>query len=267
MARFEIGRFACAVIEVGPVGPYQATDLCVNATPDEAADLLGGTEIMTGLNSLLVRDGERVILVDTGMGMFMPEGSARLRERLAAEDVAPEDVTMVLTSHAHPDHIGGHVVDGKPTFPHATYLFSKVEWDHFVGGTGVEMFDQAAQAVLPTLEAAGLVEWMGSGEILPGIEVVEAPGHTPGHVAFGIFDSGKRGLYLADSFLYPRHLERPELYSAFDWNGPQSAQSRVKLVERAATERATLVVYHLDAPGIGRVDKVADAYRWVSGLP
>jgi glyoxylase-like metal-dependent hydrolase (beta-lactamase superfamily II) len=266
-ARFEIGRFSCAVIEQGPSEPYPAAALCANVGPEEAAAVLGGAEMALGMNSLLVRTGREVLLIDTGIGALAPGALERLHKRLGEEGIAPEDVALVLTSHAHPDHIGGHLTDGKPTFPRAKYLFSKVEWDTFVvNGTGVEMFDQAAQALLSPLEKAGVVELLGSGEILPGIEVIEAPGHTPGHILFALADEGKRAIYAADTFLFAKHAERPEIFSGFDLDGPGSVETRRRVFRRASDDRALLVVYHLDGPGVGRVEAAGKAWRWVAGI-
>ncbi|HVL91390.1 MAG TPA: MBL fold metallo-hydrolase [Actinomycetota bacterium] len=262
MTQFRIGRFTCAVIDAGRVGPSSAADLCLNVPEHEAVDYVGGAEILAGMNCLMLRDGENVILIDSGLGAFAPDGPERLRAGLDAHGVSPEDVSMVLTSHTHRDHIGGHVMEGAPAFPRARYLFSKVEWDHAAISSA-----EATQSILPVLADADVVEWLPSGEVLPGIEVIDAPGHTPGHVAFGISDEGMRCLYLADSFLYPRHLERPELYSRYDWDGPMSVETRKKLIGRAAAERATVVVYHLDAPGLGTIEEADRIYRWVPTIP
>ncbi|MGM4915249.1 MBL fold metallo-hydrolase [Rhizobium sp. 768_B6_N1_8] len=73
------------------------------------------------MDALLVKAPKRVILIDTGVG-------GALQQSLAQAGTKPEEVTDILITHSHPDHMGGLVKDGKLAFPKATIRMSSAEW-------------------------------------------------------------------------------------------------------------------------------------------
>jgi glyoxylase-like metal-dependent hydrolase (beta-lactamase superfamily II) len=73
------------------------------------------------VDALLVKAPKRVILIDTGVG-------GALQQSLAQAGTKPEEVTDILITHSHPDHMGGLVKDGKLAFPKATIRMSSAEW-------------------------------------------------------------------------------------------------------------------------------------------
>src|SRR5439155_19729662 len=88
--------------------------------------------VPTGLNSVLVRTGEKNILIETGIGSKLPEKMvqifgqpAKLLEKLSAAGLSPDNIDIVINSHLHFDHCGWNTVREncaiKPTFPRAIY--------------------------------------------------------------------------------------------------------------------------------------------------
>ena len=141
-------------------------------------DLLDGGMVEFVFGGFLVRGaGDRVIVVDGGIGAAAdPQygiGGGQLLFSLESVGVDPGDVTDVLFTHLHFDHIGWASTDGSPTFPNATYRCDRRDWDHFVGT------DDFATARLRPVEDR-FEAWDGDAPIAPGVDVRLCAGHTPG---------------------------------------------------------------------------------------
>src|SRR5579864_5824445 len=166
-----------------------------DAQPEEwqpyvSLDEHGRTEL--ALNCLLLRVGERCILVDTGFGP-RPDGPelGQLFGSLAEVGVSREHVDTVVISHPHGDHIGGAVLgNGDATslaYPAARYWLSRADWDHFTEPQTLAR--GALQDKLPPLERAQRLELAdGEQEIAPGVRLLPLPGHTPGHMGVALTD-------------------------------------------------------------------------------
>jgi glyoxylase-like metal-dependent hydrolase (beta-lactamase superfamily II) len=211
----------------------------------------------------LEKDGEKDGLAPT---------SGDLLKHLSAEGIAREEITTVVLTHAHPDHIGG-VLDasGKPAFPNAQYVMSKTEWDFWTSNPdlhNLELDDGIKELLVITaqknlLPLKGRIELLdGEKEVVPGVHVIPAPGHTPGHIALAISSSKAQLLHVADSVLHPMHLENPAWRNAFDLNQDDAATTRQRLLDRAVADNANVLAYHFPFPGIGRVIKSGNAWKW-----
>ena len=150
----------------------------------------------------------------------------KLEAALAAEGVAPEDVSVLVITHAHLDHIGGLAKDGAPAVPRRPPrdLADRVGVVARPGRPGRRRSAAAARAagVLELVDAARRAR---SRRAAPA-----APGHTPGHLAVEI--PGEL-LFLADAIVDPRHVEHPEWAMAFD----EDREAVVRTRRRAARPR------------------------------
>ncbi len=144
-------------------------------------------------NLTLVRDGKNTILFDVGSGAnFMPS-AGKLGGAMEEFGLDPSDVTHVVFTHAHPDHLWGLMDDfDDPVFPEAQYMISKVEWDFWIDPTTVEKMNEArktfavgAKRNLEIIEDK-ISRFNFSEEIIPGIQALDTRGHTPGHTSFEI---------------------------------------------------------------------------------
>jgi glyoxylase-like metal-dependent hydrolase (beta-lactamase superfamily II) len=175
----------------------------------------GRLEMPTG--GFLIRGGGRAVLVDAGMGYVeaMPEIGGKLLESLTALGCKPEDITDVLFSHLHFDHIGWSSREGKPFFPNATYRCHSKDWDHFMT-KAIPQGPMADMLGLPGTEAwlgpiaDRVVAWDGDGGVLPGIDVRDAPGHTPGSTVLVISSGTDRAVLLGDAVHCPVELLEEE---------------------------------------------------------
>lgn len=268
---FRVGNFRCIAIRDG--GHLGSADfLFCNAPEQEVAQALRthgleADQLKSSWTCLLVDTGEKTLLVDTGIGSGVSEGGTLLSQ-LAQEGYPAENIDLVFLTHGHPDHIGGCTDDNsKLVFSQARYLMGKTEYGFWTSNENLLTLNEGmrkfARKNLPAIqERVKLIE--GGEEILPGIQVVEAFGHTPGHMGLEIRSQGEILLHLADVALHELHVEHPEWYAPVDMQPEQMIATRYKWLERAATSGAKVLCYHFDFPSIGYVLQAGDTWRWRS---
>ncbi|MBI2777304.1 MAG: MBL fold metallo-hydrolase [Chloroflexi bacterium] len=251
--------------------------ILAGAPPDELATAVIGHADAEGMlpvayDSLLIHSGGRVVLVDAGLGeLSESEGAGgKLASGLASLGIAPEDVDVVVISHGHADHIGGLIrTSGDvrvPVYGRATHWFWRDEWTFWTSETVLASMPvdlaEPARACLPPLADADLVELADAEqEVAPGIVVIPAPGHTPGHVAVVIESNGERATYLGDSVFHPLNVAYPDWACVFDVDRVAAAASRGWLLDRAARDGSLVLAAHLGSPG--RVQPRGHGYRFV----
>ncbi|WP_226779128.1 MBL fold metallo-hydrolase [Oceaniglobus trochenteri] len=191
----------------------------------------------------VVATGDEVVLFDTGTD---PDG---IRTALAAAGHAPEDITTVVITHMHGDHIGGLMAGDAPTFPNAKYVTGQVEYDAWS-----KMDNDGFKAKVAPL--ADRMSFLKDGDSpLPGITAVSAFGHTPGHMAYHLESGSDRLLLMADTANhYVWSLAYPEWEVKFDADKAAAAESRKKILGMVAADRIPLVGYHMPFPGLGYVE-------------
>jgi glyoxylase-like metal-dependent hydrolase (beta-lactamase superfamily II) len=213
------------------------------------------------LTCVLVRVGERRILIDTGFGPRpdRPE-VGQLGRSLADVGVSPGEIDTVVISHAHGDHIGGAVQgsgdSARPAFASARYWLGRGDWDHFSPPERAEQTG-LTDKLLPLRTAERLDLADGEQEIAPGVRLLPLPGHTPGHMGVAFTSGQEMAVYVGDLIHHPLQIEHPEWSPVFDSLPPLSRETRRSLLERARRERSLVLSYHLPFPGIGRVDSGA----------
>jgi len=280
---FNIGAFKCMAVTDGthtyapPVFPPPVTFLFANAPSNELKPLLRAhsiepelwTEWVSPYICLLVDTGQVRVLVDTGAnGLVLSTG--KLRQNLQSEGIAPEDIDLVILTHAHPDHIGGNTLDdGQLAFPNARYAMWKGEWEFWTSKEAEEKLDEHVREVLlgftrknlpPIQDRLDLIEH--EREILPGIMSIAAPGHTPGHMALLISSEGEQLLHIVDTVLHPIHVEKPEWFAAIDFVPDQVVATRHRLLKRAAEEKSLVLAFHFPFPGLGHIIQKGDGWMW-----
>jgi glyoxylase-like metal-dependent hydrolase (beta-lactamase superfamily II) len=103
-------------------------------------------------------------------------------------------------------------------------------------------------------------------EVVPGVRVIPAPGHTPGHLALMVTSEGRHLLNLGDAAVHPLHLEQPELENGFDQAAATAAATRRELLQRAVEERMGLMAFHFPFPSVGSVTpREEGGWTWSPG--
>jgi len=230
---------------------------------------LGQQTLEPECNLALYQDGTNTVLFDVGAGAdFMPT-AGNITDSLATLGLSPEDITHVLFTHAHPDHIWGLLDDfDDPMFTQAQYFMGRKEWDYWWNPETVNTIDEnrtvfavGAKRRMEAIE--GAVTFIDDGdEVLAGISAIETFGHTPGHMAFDIQD---KALIVGDA-IGNHHMafHHPDWASGSDQIADQGIIARSMLLDRLVSEQKTVVGFHLPNGGMGRVERADGAYRFIS---
>lgn len=228
-------------------------------------------ELRPPCNLALYRSGDRLVLFDAGSGPNFQPTAGKLLESLETAGVAPGDITDVIFTHAHPDHLWGVVDDfDEVLFPEATFHMSQTEWDFWRADATLgampedrKVFVVGARSRFDAIEDR-TKRFASGAEVAAGIEAFGTPGHTPGHMAFVVHGLDEPVLVVGDALSNdPVSFARPDWHWGADQEPAEGAATRLKLLDRLASEKLRLVGFHLPGDGMGRVEREGAAYRFV----
>lgn len=224
------------------------------------------------LNLTLYRDGKRVVLFDVGSGPnFMPT-AGKLLDAFDAKGISPDDITDVVFTHAHPDHLWGVFDDfDEPVFPKANYHISQAEWDYWTDENTVNTIGDMRQAFavaakrLLTAIADKTTRFNMGKEIMPGIMAHDTSGHTPGHASFEVRLGTESVMVLGDC-VGNHHISfmHPDWVGGMDQDRQKAAKTRAAQLNRLADEKMTFIGYHFPYPGIGKADRFGDGFKFIA---
>jgi glyoxylase-like metal-dependent hydrolase (beta-lactamase superfamily II) len=273
-SRFTLGDFEVTTLLDGlrpGDGPYPAFGENQSAEAVAALmreNLLPSDRFVNGFTPTLINTGTDLILFDTGLGAgARANGMGQLPSRLHASGYEPENVSVVVITHMHGDHIGGLMEEGAPTFPNARYVMGQAEFDFWaaperLSGPAEGNARAVAANVTPLADRTSFVN--DGGEVVSGIRAMAAPGHTPGHMIFTVESAGKRLVLTADTANhYVASLRQPDWHVRFDADKAMGAATRRKVFDMIATDRLPFIGYHMPFPALGYVEKIATGYRYV----
>ncbi|MDR1044324.1 MAG: MBL fold metallo-hydrolase [Candidatus Adiutrix sp.] len=217
-----------------------------------------------------VRRGPEVMLIDAGLGQPEPgERQSRLPAGLAGAGLSPEQVTWLLLTHLHGDHLGGLIKGREKAFPKARVLVSRPEAEFWLSDLSLEKypgrkanFDLARQAA--ELYGPSWETFEPGAEVAPGLTSVDLRGHTPGHSGF-LLESGPARVLFWGDLMHAAALQFPcpELNADFDMDPDRSRAVRRAFLEKSAREGWLIAGAHLPFPAVGRVEKLPEgAFRF-----
>ncbi len=248
-----------------------------DAMPEELAVILGlAADAQANpmeISPVLVSSGADKILFDTGTGGMMgPDAGGQLVESLKAAGLAPDAITKVIFTHAHPDHMWGTIsADGAHTFANASYHMAEAELNFWsTPDLATKMPAEMADMVMNTQKQLTamkdrIVTFKPGSEVVPGIAVIDTAGHTPGHVSFEL--AGGDGLILTgDAITVPAvFFAHPEWKFGFDADGELAGKNRRMLLDMVAAGKKQMLGYHWPFPGLGRAEVKDGAFVYVAG--
>jgi glyoxylase-like metal-dependent hydrolase (beta-lactamase superfamily II) len=274
----QVGDVEVMVISDG-VLPITASTMATNAAPAELSawlkDMYLPPEITDWpLNVAVVRSGDKVILVDSGLGSEFPgfPRAGQLAMRLDAAGIDPATVTDVVLTHLHMDHIGGLLVDG---------LRGRLRTDVRVHLAAAEAdFWEApdfSRTVMPApipdvlrstatkfldLYRGQLRPFETEYEVAPGVLIRRTGGHTPGHSIVRVESRGEALTFAGDAVFQPG-FEKPDWQNGFEHDPEESTRVRLRLLKELAATGEQLVATHLPFPSLCHVAEAGNAFRFV----
>lgn len=256
----QIGRFRIDLVSTGPLWLDGGSMFGVAPKPlwEKAygpTDETNRVELVA--NIMLIRFGEKAVLVDCGCGSKMSDkltriygidrGKAEPRNALAPFGIAPEDITDVVLTHLHFDHAGGATtyVDGqlRPSFPNATYYIQKQQLDWAMNPTDKDRASYFPENFMPVVESGRLCILEGETELLEGVGIHVFNGHTAGLQTVSVKDGRETIFYAGDLMPTSAHIPLP-FNTAFDNNPVLSIEEKRQLLTRAVDENWTIAFEH-----------------------
>ncbi len=281
VARYQVGEFDIAVVSDGELrldgGAVFGLVPRVMWEPIVGSDQIDAQHrIPQALNCMLVRRGDDIVLVETGMGnkhapevreKAWPGDYGYLLERLGQLGIRPEDVTAVANTHLHADHCGWNTVRqgdrAVPTFPNARYYVQAGEYEAAMHPNERTRGTYYAENFVPLEESGQLELVKGEHQIVPGLHFLPTPGHTEDHASLVLASQGETAIYTGDLVHHDVQIERPAWIAAFDVMPLVSLETKKALAERAIRDQALLICVHNSFPGVGRLTEVDGKRRFV----
>lgn len=235
------------------------------AVRDAAVAAWGASTVDMDVNLFLLKGPDGVTLVDAGTGPFWGPQLGLGRAALAEAGVQPEDVVRVLVTHLHGDHALGLFADDGAYFPNAEIIAPKADLDFFGNSALKETvptyrrggFDIAARLLASYGKRVRPVE---EGPVLPEIEAIAMPGHTPGHFGYLIGEGAEKLILWGDLVHAPAlQLDDPDFCFIYDADAAQGARSRRSIFARASREGWTASGGHVS--GFVRVEPAGEVWR------
>ena len=257
-----IHRFRHHDIEGAIIRVLEDEELTVNEFLSEEHQLEDGNVYEFAYTCCYLKHRGKHILVDAG---FDPDTTPGALESI---DVFPEDIDLVLLTHADRDHVAGVLMhDGTLTYPHARHVISKQVWEHLSDPSTLEALDDERRAFYHKLARAldSSIELIDDeSDIADGIRFIPHDGHRAGHAVYEFASSETPLIHSGDAFFHPIFAEHPDWANLTDSAPELAVESRKNLVERASTSAALILSTHIPFPGIGQIRKLDELlYQWI----
>lgn len=225
--------------------------------------------IYTSINAFLLDNGKQVVLIDAGGSAALSGSMGKLLSSLKMSGYEPEDISTILLTHLHPDHIGALAQDGKMTFPNAHLYVSEAEAAHWLAPSrnsgDLPYFQGTRQAIAPYQQASRLHTLAPHRTPIAGVQAVSLPGHTPGHLAYRVSSGNESLLFWGDTVHnFVLQFTDPAIYIDFDQDSKNARISRTKILQDAQKSGEWIAGAHMPFPGIGQVLTAGkNSYRWL----
>jgi glyoxylase-like metal-dependent hydrolase (beta-lactamase superfamily II) len=235
-------------------------------------------ELRLSIHSWLLKYRGRHILIDCSCGNcktrpmrpMWHQKRFNFLENLAAAGSSPDQISLVINTHLHADHVGWNTYldkgEWQPTFAKARYLMSRKDYEHF---SRVEQdpalppaaFGSFVDSVAPVVEK-GLVDFLDPPtQIESWLKVVSTPGHSPGHMSVIVESEGKKAIFCGDVLHHAFQVARPELNSSAFTNLDDAIRSRRQVLEWCADEGMLLLTGHFTEPFFFRVKRDGQVFK------
>jgi glyoxylase-like metal-dependent hydrolase (beta-lactamase superfamily II) len=252
-----------------------AVSMALPGSEDEAGELLAAQglsrdTVRSDCNLTLFRDGTNTVIFDVGAGPAFLPNTGMLLASLEEMEIDPADVTHVVFTHAHPDHIWGLYDDfDEMVFANAQYMISRAERDFWLDPATIDLMPEDRQSfAVGAARNLGLIEdrieaFDFGQEILPGVFSIDTSGHTPGHTSFELRSGSESAVVLGDALTNSVvSFARPDIHTGTDQDPEKGAQTRRQLLDRMVADKLRFIGYHLPHPGLGMAERDGSFFRY-----
>lgn len=274
--KMSLGAMEVIALNDGALRRPLGAEFVTNAPLDQVKALLASQHLSAEyvdipFTPFLIVSGKQRILMDTGLADNGPPTTGRLLANMEAAGFKPTDITDVILSHFHGDHINGlRFKNGNLVYPNAKVHVPAPEHAFWTDENNIKNAPEAmkgayagVQRALGGLSPGQLVKFNPGSEVAPGITSVAAFGHTPGHTLFTVKSQGKNFIYVADLTNVPALFARnPDWSVVFDMNPEMARQTRRKVFEMLVNEKMIAGGFHFPFPAMGTIAKEANGYQF-----
>lgn len=277
----QVGDIEVLVISDG-VLPITAKTLATNADAGEFGHWLQDNFLPPDvldwpLNVVVVRTGDRTILVDAGLGVEFPDfpRAGQTVHRLEAAGIDPGAVTDIVLTHLHMDHVGGLLTEGlkerlRPDLRVHTATSEAEFWE--APDFSETVMPAPVPDALRSIASRFLDEYRSQlqtfeqeYEVAPGVLISRTGGHTPGHSIVRLESRGDRLTFAGDAVFAPG-FDNPEWQNGFEHDPEEATRVRIALLRELAATGESLVATHLPFPSVCKVATAGDAFRCVPAV-
>ncbi|TCL69796.1 MBL fold metallo-hydrolase [Rhizobium sp. BK251] len=272
--RYKVGSVEVTAIYDGiwrkPHDPKFIRNASVEDTKEALAKAGQTTDFMPiPLTVVVLKVDDRLIMMDAGSGVGQWQANAKhLPANMAAAGIDYKKIDTIMISHFHPDHVWGLMEKGTndPVFPNAELIVNAAEFNWW---TDPGRLDKLAPDRKPAGKRIAEVfpKWKNwklvddGAEVAPGIRLISAPGHTPGHSVYLVDAGSDQFMVSADIMYVPALLApHPEWQGAYDQDGPMAVDTRRKLIDRVIADNIKICGSHFPFPGTGTFVKDGNSY-------
>lgn len=274
--KYKVGDIEVAAVYDGIWRKPHDPTFIKNASIEDTKEALSKAGLTTEfmpipLTVTVLKIGGKYVMIDSGSGVGQWQANAtNLPANMKAAGIDRDQISTILISHFHPDHVWGLMEKGTnaAVFPNAELVVNSTEYKWWTEPGRVEKLPEGRRPagkrisdVFPTWKNWKLVE--DNAEVAPGVRMLAAPGHTPGHSVF-LVTSGKDQLMASNDAMYVPALlaPHPDWQGAYDQDGATAVTTRRKLMDRIIADKMMVCGAHFPFPGRGTFTKDGDAYAF-----
>ena len=276
-AKFKVGDIEVIQIYDGIWEKPHDEKFIRNATLDDAKAALkkaGMTDAFVPIPFTItaVRIGGRTIMFDSSTGgQLAPTAGRLVAKNLAAAGIQPADISTIIVTHFHPDHIWGLMAKdtNAQIYPNAEIIVPENEYKHWTAEGLVEKVPEGARGMVRRIQST-LPTWKNvkqaaaGTEVTPGVRSMATHGHTPGHTSYVVSSGSSTMIVAGDVTNIPAlNMANPGWHLAFDAIPDMAEAGRRKLMDQVVADKTILTGYHWGLPGAGTIQKDGNGYALV----
>ena len=274
--KYKVGSLEVTAVYDGiwrkPHDPAFIKDVSVDDTKAALAKAGLTTEFMPiPLTVVVLKMNGRTIMMDAGSGVGQWQANAtHLPANMKAAGIDYKAIDTIMISHFHPDHVWGLMEKGTndPVFPNAELIVNATEYNWWTDPSRLAKLPEGRKPAGKRI-AENFPKWKNwklvddGTEVVPGIRLMAAPGHTPGHSVYHIDAGSEQFLVSADTMYVPALLApHPEWQGSYDQDGPMAITTRHRIIDQVIADNVRICGSHFPFPGTGSFVKDGNAYAF-----